>query len=527
MIDNNDFYWLQDKFITDRKLWGDFVNNPKLGGSFSSPIENIGIDFRIYHGDLELTTQYYENRTGFGAIYPLDKTAPQSLWVLPVFNIYGRYLHRFTDNFFSTTMMRFRKTDLSSESYDLEGYNIVNNGPDNLIIGGGDVVAPGETVRVVQLLYWQAYNSSYTVSQNFEWSATQKLTFNVGVKFEDKNLQKAYDLNKGAWYYPDSLTSIIDALPQYSNVPLQSANRVNWLDKGAFLQGKYRISEKSILNLGFRVDENSVYGISPTLRAGFVHTVGKMNLKLLYGQAYQEPSPRNLYGNWIGSGADPDLKPEKSQTGEINVSYSRKSSNQLFSFWWVNNTNTIVNLTGGAQNLGERNVIGIDYLMQMDVPIFKKTNVQVYYSLILLEEEEKFDSQGMLIGVGNIGDLSHHKIHFGITSYILKNLVVNFKGQYRGQTDLVSTNPLKTMPDYFVIDGNLTWRDFAVKGISLSLKVVNIFNTKYYHPGLRNANSGKSGGLWNGRAWEGSSGWYNSLIPQPRRCVILSLNIQV
>jgi outer membrane receptor for ferrienterochelin and colicins len=527
LINNNDFYWLQDKFLSDKKLWGEFVNNPKLGGVFSSPIKHTGVDVRIYHGDFELAAQYFENYNGYGSAYAVDRITPQSLWIVPLYDVYGRYRHRFSDNFISTTLMRYRQTNVTNESQDLEGVNFENNGIADITVGGGAIVAPGESIRVVQLKYWQTLNSSRSFTQDFEWAVTDRFTINAGLRFEDKNLQKAYDLNSGGIYFPDSLKSVIDALPSFPKVALQGYNRMNWIDKGIYFQGKYRFAKNSIINVGYRFDDNSVFGISPTLRVGFVQKVGKLNLKLLYGQAYQEPSPRNLYGTWSGSGADPNLKPENSQTTELNVSYTNSLISNVVSLWWVDNNNTIVNTTYGAQNLGERNVLGMDYLVQMDVPLFKKTNVQVCYSLILSEEEEKFDAQGLKTGVGPIGDLSHHKIHFGLTSYILKNLVVNFKGQYRGTAELVSSNPLKTMPAYFVLDGNLTWKDFAFKGIGVSLKVVNIFNAKYYHPGLREANSGNSGGSWDGRAWNGSEGWYNSLLPQPRRCVIFSLNIQV
>jgi len=527
LINNNDFYWLQDKFLTDTRLWGDFVNNPKLGGKFSSPIKNTGIDLRLYRGDLELAAQYYENYTGYGSIYPADKTTPQSLWIMPDLNIYGRYRHYFSDNFLSTTMIRYRKSDLTNESQDLEGYNIKNKTNHDIAIGGNINLTPGDSMRIIQMTYWQSLNSSRTITQDFEWTVNDKLTFNAGLKYEDRNLQKAYDLNSGELYFADSLKHVIDALPSYPVVAMQSYNRINWIYRGIYIQGKYKIRENSILNLGYRIDENSAYGVSPTFRAGFVQKIDRFYVKLLYGQAFQEPVPRNLYGGWVGSGADPNLKPEKSQTAELSISYTKSSIYNLLSFWWANNTNTIVNTTGGAKNLGERNVMGLDYLLQVEVPLFKKTQLQAYYSLILKEEEAKFDEKNQKTGMGYIGDLSHHKLHFGVTSHLSKQLLINLKGQFRGEADAVSTNPLKTIPSYFVVDGNLTWNDFAAKGIGISLKVTNILDTKYYHPGLRSADSGDSGGSWTGRYWNGSGGWYNSLLPQPRRCIFFSINFNI
>lgn len=522
MIDNNDFYWLQDKFLTDKKLWGEFVNNPKLGGKFSSPIKNSAIDFRIIHNSFELCAQYFETNTGYGTNYPADKMPPQNLWILPEFSIHGKYNYHFSNKFHSTTTMRYRTSNTSSESQDLEGYNITNTGASDIKIGGGTIITPGESIRILQLSVWQSLNSSRSISQDFDLDVNDKLSLKAGLTYEDKNLQKAYDVSGGALFFPDSLKNISDAYPEPLIAAYQSWNRINWINKGIYLQAKYEIVKNSILSAGYRIDHNSAYGTSNALRAGFIQKINNFNIKLLYGQAYQEPTPRSLYGGWLASGADLNLKPEKSQTTEIDISYSKPSVTNQLSFWIVNNTNTIVNVLGGARNIGERNICGIDYLLFVDVPLLKKPQLQLFYSYIIKEEESKFDAQGQKTGMGTIGDLSHHKLHFGVTSFITKDIVINFKGQYRGKADLVSTNPLKINDGYFVLDGNVTWT--VVKGLAVSTKVTNILNTKYFQPGIREADSGNTGGTWNGRAWEGSSGWYNSLLPQPRRCIIFSLN---
>jgi len=519
-INNNDFYWLQDKFLTDTLLWGDFVNNPKVAGKFSSPIKNTGLDFRLYSGDLELGAQYFENYTGYGTVYPADKTTPQSQWILPEYSIYGRYTHSFSDNFSSSSIIRYRQTNLTSESQDLEGYNITNQDTINgMYIGNDMYVQPGETLRIIQYSYWQTLNSSRSVFQDFNWTVSERLALSVGLKYEDKNLQKAYNINHGEIFFPDSLERVSDALPISLSKAWLSDNRINWIDKSVYLQSKYRISKNSIVNLGFRVDNNSFYGTTPTLRAGFIQTVNKFTIKLLYGQAYQEPVPRNLYGGWSGSGSDPNLIPENSQTAEINCSFLTKSINNLLSVWWVNNKNTIINYSGGAKNIGGRTVFGLDYHLQMEVPLFRSTQIWAYYSLIIKEEEVKFNSEGIETGVGEIGDLSHNKIHFGINSYILKDLNLNLKGQYRGVTKTVSTNPLKTVPAYFILDGNLSYNNFLKEKLKIGISVTNILNTIYFHPGIRQANSGNTGGTWDGRAWNGSAGWYNSYLVFERKLI--------
>ena len=58
-VNNENFYWLRDEHYADKKLWGDFVNNPMINpGRFSSYIRNRGLDFRTYIGNTEIGVQY-------------------------------------------------------------------------------------------------------------------------------------------------------------------------------------------------------------------------------------------------------------------------------------------------------------------------------------------------------------------------------------------------------------------------------------------------------------------------------------
>ncbi len=186
-----------------------------------------------------------------------------------------------------------------------------------------------------------------------------------------------------------------------------------------------------------------------------------------------------------------------------------------------------INYTGGAKNIGERTVIGLDLHSQIEVPLFKSTQLWAYYSLILKQEETKFNAEGTYTGKGIIGDLSTHKLNLGLNSYLTKDFNVNITAQYRVKVITVETNPLKNVPAYFVMNGNLWYNNFFVKDLKIGISIINILNTKYFHPGLRQANSGNKGGEWQGREWIGSEGWYNSYLPQPRRYFTFNLYFNI
>ena len=91
----------------------------------------------------------------------------------------------------------------------------------------------------------------------------------------------------------------------------------------------------------------------------------------------------------------------------------------------------------------------------------------------------------------------------------------------------VRTNPVRSVAAYCTVDANLRLKDFAVEGLWLSLRVANILDTRYAHPGVGSADSGTTAGRWVGDRWQGSEGYFNSLLPQPGRSVGFHLGLDL
>ena len=63
-------------------------------------------------------------------------------------------------------------------------------------------------------------------------------------------------------------------------------------------------------------------------------------------------------------------------------------------------------------------------------------------------------------------------------------------------------------------------------GLSLTLRVDNVLDERYSHPGIRTADSGNTPGAWTAPGvWDGSDGWYSSRLPQPGRRLLLTLGL--
>jgi outer membrane receptor for ferrienterochelin and colicins len=317
-------------------------------------------------------------------------------------------------------------------------------------------------------------------------------------------------------------TKIFPAQPPNFFVP---QNRIAWTDRGVFGQLKYQPNSHNILYFGYRFDYNSSYGAAPTLRLGYVRKQGNFIFKAFYGEAFQEPPPRLLYGGWTGSGSDPSLKPERSQTAEMTLNYTNNAFSHDLSFYVFNAENSVIGVAGGAKNLGERQVIGLSYGLHGQVDWFKKTTFWLNYSWLIYEREQKFDRQANNIGEGIIGDLAHHKIQAGINSQLNKRLNANLIARFISDKNTVDTNPIQSVEAYLLVDANITYQ--ILRSLTINLKVVNLLNQKYFHTGIRTANGGQSEGFWTNRAWNGSKGFFNSLVPQSPILFSVGLNLDI
>lgn len=521
-IDNNDFEWTKDKYYADALLWGDVVNNEHLGGSYSSPISNRAIDFRAFYGDFEIGLNLYRLSTGYGSAYPADKVQNANRWPQEEQSIFLKHSKQISEKVNVRTLVRYRNSDITNDGLFIEAYNTTSD----------TAADPSQLFRVVDFSSWSTYNNSVSFFQDFDLRLHEKISVLAGLKYEYKDLERAYNAVYSDAVYPGDITKASAMYPQITPSVNFYDNRVIMIDKAAYLQAKLNIVANHSISLGARYDFNSQYGGTPTFRLGYVGSINKITFKALYGQAYQEPTMRNLYGGWGGSGSNENLKPEKSQTAEASLSFLNSKFSSLISAYYVNNTNTIVGDKASAVNLGERNLAGIDIHLrtQLDVSFLDRLNAWAYYSFILLDEEQKFDESNNVVGTDIIGDLAHHKVYFGITADFAKRFTVNIRGRYIGERQTVSTNPLGSVPAYLTFDGNINVRDLFVKGLGLSLKLVNIADVTYYHPGVREADSGNTPGAWADAMnyqWNGSSGWYNSLLPQPHRFIMLGISLDL
>lgn len=538
-IDNQQVYWLQDQHYANRALWGEFLDYPQYAQSrFSSALDSYSIDARLNYRGFELAAQYSLLDSGYGTIYPADKIPANSTWPLYQGSYYLRYQTELSPHHQSKTLLRYRTDGVANNSHDLEAWNLKNSSSDVVHVGGIRL-EPGQSARMLHFQYWASDNHSWTLQQDFDSKLSDNWSLAYGAKYEYKDLQKAYQQTFSGSIAASSSGQLFRLPVAPKSGYIDPNNRIVWRDWGMYVQSKYRLSTSTNVNLGVRFDENSAYGNSINLRGAYNYQLQNWNFKLMYGEGFQEPTPRSLYGAWTGSGADPNLAPETSETIEASAQYVKEQVSHLWSWYHINNNDTVINFSGGARNAGTRDIIGVDYHLSYQFPTsaWGKMTAKAYASYYLKTDEQTFDlGSQQQAGTEPIGDLAKFKLWAMLDWRYRDNRGIYLTARHIAARDTVVTNPVRRIPSYTVFDVNSHWTGLWQGRLDLSLRVLNIFNKTYFHPGIREADSGAPElepallgqiGFSNDDplAWQGSQGWYNSRLPQPERRAVLSMTV--
>ena len=542
------FEWSRAGYAEDPALWGGYTGYESLARGASSPIEEQGVDVRLYAHGLELAVRRLALSTGYGLVYPTDRAQPYARWVQEEREVYGRYTAALGEDVEARTLLRARSSGIPNTSYFLEGYG-----------------AP----RMLDVSYWQSQNFAYSLFHDIEAGVGHGVTLVGGIKYERRDLQRGYDVNYGMALAPEAVPAPQDGSVPFPAPPaevLHGESRAIQDDYGVYLQG--RLQRKGVLlrgdghalHLGVRYDYNSQFGAhdSPTIRAAYVGELatahGTFLAKLLYGEGFHEPNARQLYGGWAGSSSSIALEPEVSRTLEVNVSHATARLSNLISVYYAHNVNTILLLPApapgqsNAGSIGRRNVVGVDYHVQalLSAPHVDFVKLWGYYSYLRTDEHlvaagipvsgnpddpngrevcQLDPGSGRTECDGPVGDLARNKAWLGATARFVGRYTATARGRFVGIRKTVPTNPVSSVPRYALLDLSGRIERVFHPSVSLTLRIDNVLGTDYAHPGIRTADSGRRPGAWAGAVWQGSNGWYNSELPQPGRRVLVTLGL--
>lgn len=484
-------------------LWGPFRNTEFLG--YKSPIQSQFASGSASYKGFSVGFINFIYETGYGAEWPGDKVLNAKSWGFDEQTYFAKYetqlgVKNSENPINSKTLLRYRQSGHPANSMFIERYS-----------GGVDVS------------YWQTTNKSISFFQDFAYSPNRYVSANFGVKYDRRTLQGKYNEIYGP-FMPDNSTTNYN-FPELPAREITQHNHFTMQDKGAYGQLKVTPIESVDIVAGLRYDDNSIFGGVLNPRLGVVYQPFRgFTAKLFYGQAYLEPTARILYGGWQGSLSNVDLKPERIKTYEGSVSYAKGIfSNSLNVFF-----NQGYDVIAGAKNIGERKMMGIEYAGKVFVnrpfDFFYRLKGDLYVSYIT--SQENLDDGNGWVNTGNMAPL---KVKALITAIINRNLSLSIQNRWIDEIETVASNPIDKIDSHFVSDAFITYNNLFTEGLSIGLKVYNILNTNYFHPGYRNATGGENfvfdANGYLDEAVSGSAGWYNSRLPQPERTIMLNVRM--
>jgi iron complex outermembrane receptor protein len=414
--------------------------------------------------------------------------------------------------------------------------------------GEASPAADDPNYSYISLSDWDTQNSAILFKQDYSYRLNSNWQLNGGIKFERKTLTKAFDvcgywlgsicsasadepgpLGFGAGVFDSRADTFIVQPGVSGTIPGFNINKTK--DSGLFIQGIYD-QEAWRFSGGLRYDYHSDYGSTTNPRVSAVYRLNDLNsLKLLYGEAFQEPPNILLFGGWSGRRANPDLKPETVKNYEFIYLRQQESWLHEISLYLSKFENVVKE---EALNAGSREVRGFEYRGSFEMDNFitdsQPINGYVYYTYTdntssihyeygHVDDETGTTSNGWFDGETDIGDISPHKVNIGVNVPVLEQWNINLRAQYHGETELYSRNRLRSQGEnldaYFLV--NLTF-GYLVGDMSVLLKVDNLFNERYFLPGERAANAG------NDFDAPRSSGFKSSFIPTPLRSYMLMVS---
>ena len=513
------FGFLKPEQFSDPKIWGPLLEFEHQGhslGSYYDPTDDYGILADLRYEDLKLGVIHWKKKEAEGPAYAADRVQNNAFWNQDGDQYFIEYDKQITGQVKSHSLLLYR--DNRSYGYWIEAE------PDNR--------EGREEYSSISFTQWNSISNSWLFKQDFEWAFRKNILFSSGLKFERKRLTKAYDI-PGYWEsavsssaesgsgIKQSSDSTYTLPPPPGEMPADNLARTR--DIGGYLLGIFDLNDQLRLNLGMRYDRNSMYGGVFNPRFSAIYKMSRpWTFKLLYGEAFQEPSPMQLWGGWSGRAANPELQPEKARNLELIAMHQMKRWSHEISLYYGHYKNVIKE---EAENAGERDIYGFEYRAKSFFPNFisDSPDITSYFNYTFNDVTSSVyynhNSGAWEEGEADLGDIAPHKFNIGLNMPIGPRWNFNLRGHFVGERELYLRNPLRwqgeKLNSYFTLDSVVSYRQ---KPFEVFFKVLNILDENYFHPGSESAGSGND-------FTQRSLGYHNSLVPQPGRSFWVNLGI--
>jgi len=398
---------------------------------------------------------------------------------------YLNYENRLFDDliFSNYTQFKVHSIDNDSRSVNISNYS-------NGLLGLADLASGKDAFWATE--YYYQISKQLRNELKFIYTPAAYFDMIFGIEIRNSQLQGNYNIAGNPWP-SDSAYASGSPTAQGS---ILGGNQYDIKDWGTYLQTSYKPLEFAKITLGGRFDYNKIrvfggYGLQFNPRIALVLTPGNFIIKTIYSEAMKDAS------NWTKFATNPTrllpspkLEPEKVKNTEISLGYRLADDlyTELIGYRSVYTGivgTKLVPYNGGttAQNfpIGSLEIRGVQAQLN-----YKYNNYDVYANYTFTDPWNTEKDTKI-----RIGDIASHHANFGINAVYLENLNINFRINYIGErkTGPGTTVPanLSKFPSHIIANLAVTYDNFLVEGISLQGICNNLFDQKYFDPGVRSA----------------------------------------
>jgi len=458
----------------------DTINTSVNGDNYRNKSESIPISLRLDYKNVYFGLESYtlQNSKGLENV-ALDYNAQED--VREFQSKFIGWNHSFADNTQLNIEYQHYKERIWGTNYNFDQAIF-----DNLVSEGRDPLAPltDQEIHHDFALHYSQENSSGSERHRFntqldtiinnEWNLI------VGYTFDQLDIL-------GVSVSRDDPIPDFDETVSFDNPLRQPFYKTDKHSLYAQLQKAF-YKNSLHMTLGGRVDEHDIYGTINTFRGGLVYQAShKTNFKLLYGEAFREPTIfEQGASNDQETPFNDNLKPAKIDTYElaINHQFSTGLNGQLVVYHNevtdLLKPSTTVDFVNSSETLRSR---GIESILHYKRNKFSGDLAYTYT-----------DPEDTLINNQTIKYLNvpEHRFSIGINYDFMRSLRFNSRINYYSDIEAEHGNPdieeIINIPSSTKVDLTLSTHDYNYHDLKISfmLSMKNAFNEDQYMPNVRN-----------------------------------------
>ncbi len=386
---------------------------------------------------------------------------------------------------------------------------------------------------------YHSMNTSWGLEQQFKWQLADNDLLALGYRYiANDKMDQVVSLGEFQDGHDPVTTSSWSGATSGDNPQLGLSERVQvYKPKEQALYATYdaQLNQQLSLSAGMRVDNSDDYGSTTNPRLGFIYKVpnqsfNRWNLKLLYGEAFREPSIFELTDEFRGNR---ELKPEEIKTLELVSQMSWQTERPVWfqsvslqtSLFYSNLNNLITLVPSSAsesgtlyQNADDSKVRGLSLVLD--------AQASEHFSLYLNYQYTEGKQDGDWTAVANT---ARHKYNFGFNWLTLDGrLNINLRSNILASRKVPASNGYydNYAPGYEKANLTLTWQNlqWASMTITPQLIVKNLFDERYAGIGRQDGRSDAS--QYHPLTNPNPEGFVPAYHPQPGRTVMFNVEMK-